>query len=247
MFSMKNSKLIVAIVLGVSFLLASIAISVAYYQTKKPVKTVSVVGLAEKDFTSDLIVWNISFSYVDMNMKEAYNKVKDQTKIVKNFLTTYGMNDAEMDFMNISTEPKYDGRWNNGNYVEIFKGYEASQKVKITSKDVEKVEKIIRKISDLYDQNVNIRSYEPEYYYTKLSDLKLEMLSQASQNAKNRAETITQSAGAKLGDLKTATAGVFQITAPNSSEDSYTWGGAFNTSSKQKHVSINMRLTYFVE
>ena len=84
-------------------------------------------------------------------------------------------------------------------------------------------------------------------FATKLADLKIEMLAEASKNARERAETITKNAGGKLGDLKTATAGVFQITAPNSSEDSYSWGGAFNTSSKQKHVSINMRLTYTVK
>ena len=78
-------------------------------------------------------------------------------------------------------------------------------------------------------------------------DLKLEMLAEASKNARERAETITKNAGGKLGDLKTATTGVFQITAPNSADEDYSWGGAFNTSSKQKHVSINMRQTYYVK
>ena len=81
----------------------------------------------------------------------------------------------------------------------------------------------------------------------KLADLKLQMLAEASQDAKSRAETITKSAGAKLGDLKSANMGVFQITKPNSSEEDYTWGGAFNTSSKEKRASINMRLTYYVK
>lgn len=244
---MKNSKLIIAIVLGVCFICAAIALSVAYYQAKKPVKTVSVVGLAEKDFTSDLIVWNLRYSVLDMNMKQSYQTIKEQNKIVKEFLKSKGISESEMDFMNISTSPKYDSQYENGHWSEIFVGYRAEQSVKITSKDVDKIEKVIREISELYDQNINIDSDLPEFYYTKLSDLKMEMLAQASENAKERAETIAKNAGAKLGDLKTATSGVFQITAPNSSEDSYTWGGAFNTSSKQKRVSINMKLTYYVK
>lgn len=244
---MKNNKLTIAIILGVSFILAAMAVGIAFYQTKKPAKTVSVVGLAEKDFTSDLIVWNLRFDALDMDMKQSYNTVKAQSKVVKDFLKSKGLKDAEMDFVNISTSPKYDSQWEDGRWIERFQGYQAEQSVRISSKDVDKVEKIIRKISELYDQNIKISSFEPEYYYTKLSDLKMEMLAEASKNAKERAETITKNAGAKLGDLKTATTGVFQITAPNSSEDSYTWGGAFNTSSKQKRVSINMKLTYYVK
>lgn len=244
---MKNNSVVIAIVAGVAFFLAAIALGISYYQSKKPVKTVSVVGLAEKDFTSDLIVWNLSYDVLDMDMKQAYTTVKNQNFIVKEFLKGKGINDSEMDFRNISTSPKYDSRWDDGHWTEVFQGYEAEQRIRIESKDVDKIEKIIREISDLYDQNIRISSEEPEYYYTKLADLKIEMLAEASKNARERAETITKNAGGKLGDLKTATAGVFQITAPNSSEDSYSWGGAFNTSSKQKHVSINMRLTYTVK
>lgn len=244
---MKNSKLVIAIVLGVCFICAAIAVSVAYYQAKKPAKTVSVVGLAEKDFTSDLIVWNLSYDVLDMDMKQSYKMIKAQNKVVKEFLKSKGITDSEMDFMNISTSPKYESHWDGNHWVESFEGYRSKQSVKITSKDVDKVERVIREISDLYDQNIKIDSESPEFYYTKLSDLKLEMLAQASENAKERAETIAKNAGSKLGGLKTATSGVFQITAPNSSEDSYTWGGAFNTSSKQKRVSINMKLTYYVK
>ncbi len=234
-------------IIGVALFLSAVAIGVAFYQTKKPVKTVSVVGLAEKDFTSDLIVWNLSYDVLDMDMKQSYTSIKDQNEIVREFLKNNGIEDSEVDFKNISTNPKYDGHWENGNYVETFLGYRAVQNIRIESKDVDKIERVIRKISELYDQNIRISSEEPEYYYTKLSDLKIEMLSEASKNARERAQTITENAGGRLGDLKTATTGVFQITAPNSSEDSYSWGGAFNTSSKQKRVSINMRLTYYVK
>ena len=100
---------------------------------------------------------------------------------------------------------------------------------------------------ELLDEGVNVEAYSPDYYYTKLSDLKMEMLAEATQDARMRAETITANAGSSLGALKIANTGVFQITAPNSSDEDYTWGGAFNTSSKNKRASVNMRLTYYVK
>ena len=66
---MKNNSVVIAIVAGIAFFFAAIALGISYYQTKKPVKTVSVVGLAEKDFTSDLIVWNLSYDVLDQEGK----------------------------------------------------------------------------------------------------------------------------------------------------------------------------------
>ena len=88
---MKNNSVVIAIVAGIAFFFAAIALGISYYQTKKPVKTVSVVGLAEKDFTSDLIVWNLSYDVLDMDMKQAYTTVKNQNSIVKEFLKSKGI------------------------------------------------------------------------------------------------------------------------------------------------------------
>lgn len=245
---MKSKAVVIAIIASIGLFLAAIAIGVAFYQTKKPQKTVSVVGLVEKDFTSDLIVWEFDYSAKDPDMKEAYTKLKEQNEIVKAYLQKANIPEKEIDFKKITTQPTYNSYYDeNGRWRETFTGYEAKQVVRIESHDIEKIEALTRDIAELYDQNIMINNDNPEYYYTKLSDLKLQMLAEASQDAKNRAETITKNAGAKLGDLKSANMGVFQITKPNSSEEDYTWGGAFNTSSKEKRASINMRLTYYVK
>lgn len=245
---MKNKWVPIAIIASIGLFLAAIAIGVAYYQTKKPQKTVSIVGLAEKDFTSDLIVWEFSYEAKGNDMKEAYANLKDQNEVVKAYLKKANIPEKETDFKKISTRTNYRHYYDaNNHWREEFDGYIAEQVVRIESHDIEKVEALTRDISQLYDQNIMIENHNPEYYYTKLADLKLQMLAEASQDAKSRAETITKSAGAKLGDLKSANMGVFQITKPNSSEEDYTWGGAFNTSSKEKRASINMRLTYYVK
>ena len=245
---MKNRWVPIAIIASIGLFLAAIAVGVAFYQTKKPQKTVSIVGLAEKDFTSDLIVWEFNYSAKDPDMKQAYTKLKEQNEIVKAYLKKANISDKEIDFKKITTAPTYNSYYDdNGHWRETFTGYAAKQVVRIESRDIEKIEALTRDIAELYDQNIMINNNNPEYYYTKLSDLKIQMLAEASQDAKNRAETITKNAGAKLGDLKSANMGVFQITKPNSSEEDYTWGGAFNTSSKEKRASINMRLTYYVK
>lgn len=245
---MKKVKIITAIIFSIA-IIGGIWIA-GYYlnKAKGQVKTVSVVGMAERDFDSDLIVWDISFDVLNMNIKDGYASLKEMTKTVKEYLVNQGVAEIEMDFKAVTnykeTEYQYDNQTNRS--YSVFKGYRLTQRIRIESNDVEKIEKIQRQISELLDRGINVEENDMSYYYTKLSDLKVEMLAEATENARNRAETIAKSAGAHLGGLKTANMGVFQITAPNSTDEDYSWGGTFNTSSKKKRASINMRLTYNV-
>ena len=125
-------------------------------------------------------------------------------------------------------------------------GYQLSQSLEIESADVKKVEELSRSITELMNKGVQFYSETPRYYYTKMADLKIEMIRKATEDARLRAETIATNSGSDLGDLKSANMGVFQITGQNSNED-YSWGGAFNTADKNKTASITMRLLYEVD
>ena len=72
------------------------------------------------------------------------------------------------------------------------------------------------------------------------------MKSNSTEDARLRAEKITEFSGGKLGKIVSAKTGVFQITVQNSNED-YSWGGTFNTSSKEKTASITMKLVYDID
>jgi hypothetical protein len=71
----------------------------------------------------------------------------------------------------------------------------------------------------------------------------MDLLAKASADARQRAETIARSVDSRLDRLKRADMGVFQITGKNSNED-YSYGGAFNTTDKQKTASITIRMDY---
>lgn len=244
-----KAKIIISCIFGICFVLGSLALGVSFFKAKGPQKTVSVVGLAEKEFESDLIVYSFNYSVLNMDMKAGYEQLKKQNEIVKKYLTEKGISDKDVAFKAISNNRETDYEYDNatGRSRYIFKGYLLTQTVRIESKNIAAIETLYKDIVELLDQGIVIQSNEPSYYYTKLSDLKIEMLAAAAKDARNRAEAISQNAGGKLGKLKNASMGVFQITAPNSSDEDYTWGGAFNTSSKTKCATINMRTTYYVE
>jgi hypothetical protein len=125
-------------------------------------------------------------------------------------------------------------------------GYILTQSLQIDSNNVEKVESVSREITELLNKGIQFYSQSPRYYYTKLADLKIEMISKATADAKHRADMIAENSGGKLGELISAKMGIFQITGQNSDED-YSWGGTFNTQSKEKTASITMKLDYKVK
>jgi hypothetical protein len=127
-----------------------------------------------------------------------------------------------------------------------FTGYTLTGNVRVESKDIDRVEKLSREITELLEKGIELNSNVPEYYYTKLNELKIDLLAKASEDAKTRAETIAKNSGGSLGGIKKATMGVFQITGKNSNED-YSYGGAFNTSNREKTASITLKVDYLAE
>ena len=98
----------------------------------------------------------------------------------------------------------------------------------------------------MLNKGIQFYSELPRYYYTKLADLKIELVSKATEDARLRVEKISEMSGAKIDKLQNAQMGIFQITGQNSNEE-YSWGGTFNTSSKEKKASITIKLTYKIK
>jgi len=234
-----------AIIFGTAIIIASIFLGNAYKEKSRKVGEIRVTGLGKADFTSDLIVWEGRFSANSFNLKEAYASLEVDKKIIKNYLKEKGVPIKSLVFSAVSTNHKTKRNYSiDGDYIgEEFAGYSLSQAIQIESKEVAKIEKISREITELLNQGVKFYSESPRYYYTKLTNLKIEMISKATEDARIRAEKISEYSGGNLGSLKSAKMGVFQITGQNSKEN-YSWGGTFNTSSKEKTASITMKLIY---
>ena len=65
------------------------------------------------------------------------------------------------------------------------------------------------------EKGIELNSNAPEYYYTKLNELKIDLLAKASADARVRAKTIAENSNASLSGIKKANMGVFQITGKN--------------------------------
>lgn len=236
-----------AILFSVAIVAAAYFLGTAYVERAETNGTISVTGLGSEDFESDLIVWEGRFVRENNDLKAAYAALEQDKSIIKAYLLSKGLKEDQVVFKAVSTLEQSEPQYQNGNYIGArFVGYQLTQSVEIESHEVSRVEELSRSITELMNKGVQFYSEAPRYYYTKMTDLKIEMIRKATEDARLRAETIAANSGSELGDLESASMGVFQITGQNSNED-YSWGGAFNTADKKKTASITMRLLYEVE
>jgi hypothetical protein len=241
----KNSS---AIIFALAIVIASFVLGNAVINRNKKSGTISVTGLGQTNFTSDLIVWEARFSQVNKDLKQAYSDLKKDKETILEYFKSKGLSENIIVFNAVQTDKNHKQNYTaDGKYMgQDFIGYTLSQTVQINSNEVEKVEKISREVTELLNKGIQLYSLAPRYYYTKLEDLKIEMVAQATDNAHLRAKSIAENSGTTLGELSLGQMGIFQITGQNSNED-YSWGGAYNTTSKEKTASITMKLTYQVK
>jgi len=236
------------IILASAIVLTALAFSNAFKNRNRTNNTISVTGLGKKDFVSDLIGWSGSFTKKSATLKDAYAELDKDRENIKDYLISKGIKKENIIFSAVEINKEFDDVFDNsGNKIKsIFMGYRLQQNVQIESNEVDKVEGISRQVSELINSGVEFYSKNPEYYYTKLAKLKIEMIAEATKDANTRAKKIAENAGGDVGRLKNANLGIFQIVAQNSSED-FSWGGSFNTTSKKKTATITIKLEYEIE
>ena len=241
-------KRTVAAIFAVSILGAAMFLAHAYKTRGDRAGNISVTGLGEVDFESDQVIWSGRFEASSVDLGEAFAKIKAQRIKVENYLIEKGVSKDEIQFEQVSTYEREKSVYNDqGKYVgSDFDKFELNQRVVVNSEDLDLVSSVSREISELLNEGVQITSEKPDYYYSKLDELKLDLIEKASENGRIRAEQIAKNSKSDLKGLKSARLGVFQILGYNSGE-SYSWSGTFNTSSRWKTASITVKMDFEVE
>ncbi len=216
----------------------------AIHDAKRSGDTVSVTGSARKPITADLVVWRGNVSRQHDDFKTAFRDVKFNMDGVLDYLKSKQVTAEELTVHPVENYPLY-GRNLDGSSSSKIVGYNFSQMFEIRSGRIEAITALSRDVSDLIEKGIQLQSYRPEYYYTKLADLRVEMIGKATKDAKLRAEMLGEAAGFRVGPVRSARTGVFQITARNSTEVSDY--GVYDTSTIEKDIAAVVKVTFGVD
>jgi hypothetical protein len=214
----------------------------------KPVeRNIRVTGSAKRRIVSDLIEWNATVTADARDKLTAYRDLHVGVEKTVEYLKAQGVSAAEIFPDSATVEEQYttvyEGTGEDRISKQVLSGYAARQAVTVRSADVQRIERVSREVTSLMEQGVAVSSGNPAYYYTKLGELKVEMLSEASRDARTRAENMLKAAGgASLGRLKDADMGVININPANDSQTS--WEGNNDTTSLDKDIIAIVHVTY---
>lgn len=229
--------------LALGFTLSAHMLSNAIERLKHE-NSIKVKGTSEKVVTSDSATWSTSFSIRAATLKEGYVQLEQHREVVKKFLADAMIPESECDYSPVSThqEFKKDNRGIDTNEIEL---YVLHQHIEVKSKDVERIERISKSITELIKSDIEIKSFPPAFVFSGLEKLKLDLLGAATKNAYERAQALAENSGGRVGALSSASQGVFQITPVDSTE--VTDSGEYDTSTIEKKVKAVVTLEFHVQ
>lgn len=194
-------------------------------------RTIRVTGSAKKRITSDLIEWAATLESRAPDRTQAYKQLRGYTDKTVTFLAEHGIKAAEIQPQSatvtedIVTHEEFKVLPGVKEPLRIerkeHKGWITTQVIIVRSTDVSVVEKASREVTALLEDGVSIESHAPEYFYTRLGELKVEQLAAAGRDARARADNILKNAGgAAIHKLLDADMGIININPANSTETS---------------------------
>ena len=186
----------------------------SFIKAKTMDRVVTVKGLAEKEVIADVVLWPIDFKVAGNELSEIYSNLeRDNSRIIE-FLKENGIESSEITISAPTIEDKMLYQYDSN--IATFR-YVANQTITVYSNKVDKVYTLSNKIGELVKENIALGSSNQygtttEYIYTKLNDLKPEMIETATKNAREVAAKFAKDSNSSLGKIKSANQGQFTIT-----------------------------------
>ena len=241
----ENPWVAAAVLLAIGIAIGGYFIGDGFYKSAGR-QTVTVKGLAEMDVLADTAVWNINISRVGGDLAAVQKSVDSDIAKIKDFLMSAGFSDDEIQNRRIQVRDKFAGysdaelrsKQNEGRYV-IETG------VMVRSENVNLVDSVSRRLGELVAQGITItEDYSgPMYIFNGLNDIKIQMIEEATRNARDAGGQFAKDAGATLGRIKTANQGVFSVESRDPTDR---WSND-EKQSIQKRVRVVSTITFFLK
>ena len=222
------------VIIGICLIISAVIASATFYIVRTQNETLSVTGSVKQKVTSDLVKWSGVFQRnVPMeDLKGGYAQMKQDQALVLQFFKDNGFDQAQVRITPVFMEAPFQYDPN------AAKEYILRQYVEIQSDKISEVTAMAQNVSVLINKGVIYSTNSLEYYYTKLPELRIELLKDAAADAKLRAQKIAESTGLEVGSIRSANAGVVQVLQVNSTDVSDY--GSYDTSTIEKEIMVTV-------
>jgi hypothetical protein len=208
------------------------------------VQSMTVKGSTRKRIQSNLALWEIEVQGENPELVHAFGTIETGIARVRAFLEERGFNPAEIGLGAIDTTTHYvlDDK---GRQTRQIASYVLSRTFFISTSDVHRVNRTAGEVTELLRDGVMVSSSAPDYHYTELAALKVQLLGEASADARSRADEIARNSGCRIAQVRSARMGVMQITRPHSTDVSDY--GIHDTTTIEKDVQAVVTVDFQIE
>lgn len=209
---LKLDKIIPALLIATGIFSLGLFIKAGFDNFSYRDRVVAVRGLAEKEVTANKVTWPVVYKEVGNDLQQIYTRITKNNKIVSDFLTSNGISQSEIliqapTIVDMQAE-RYGSR-------DAQYRYNVTSVIVVTSSNIEKVNELIERQTELLKNGVAVVSgdyqYNTIYEYTNLNEIKPAMIAEATKAAREAADKFAADSHSRLGKIKNATQGQFSI------------------------------------
>ncbi|XID75717.1 SIMPL domain-containing protein [Alkanindiges sp. WGS2144] len=230
--------------LALGFIIAAFILGQSAKQVATSRESITVKGTAERAVKADKALWSIRVTAYASSVADALPQLQQQVSQVKSqLLASKMLTPAQLQQYDWTTEPVYQ---RTEGYESQIVGYTLSQRLGAVLTDVTVPEKLNNLLNQMIIKGLNVERNETQYLVSNIEDIKLSLIAAATKNAHDRALEFAKSGDVKVGTMRSASQGVFQINAPLSTgSDEY--GGEYNTSTIDKVARVVVTVNYGIQ
>lgn len=202
-----------AVILAIGMVLLGLMIRGGINDVKDKERIVTVKGLAEMEVPADKVTWPLMYKDIGNDLPALYMNMEKKNQAIVSFLKSNGITDEEISVAPSEIIDMKAERYSNEN---VTYRYNATSVITVTSRNVDKVRKLMSEQTELLKQGIAITGgdyrYNVSYEFTGLNDIKPQMIEEATKNARAAGEKFAKDSDSKLGKIRNASQGQFSIS-----------------------------------
>ncbi|EAI2256256.1 DUF541 domain-containing protein [Campylobacter coli] len=209
---MKTNSLFISVAVVLASVILAFGFNKALSDFKTLERSVTVKGLSQKDVEADTLILPIKFTRSGNNLANLYEELESDKQNIIRFLEEQGVKSDEISYNSPNIIDRLSDPYSND--TQAAYRYIGTANLLIYTKNIKLGKSILENISSLAKFGIvtKIEDYEIEYLYTKLNEIKPQMIEEATLNARNSAIKFAQDSNSSLGKIKKASQGQFSIS-----------------------------------
>jgi uncharacterized protein len=239
--------MILGLLLAIGMASAAFILGVQAKRAVAGSQSISVKGLAEKPIKADRAEWVVSVGVTADTEAQALKKLVVERKVLDSFLTKQGLDQStwNVDLENLS--PHFEEVFVKDVARQVQKGFEASQSIRVLSKDLTKITEANKAFLQLRAENSQVSAQAPNYLVGDLEAIKMSLIADATKNARDRATEFVKQDNVKVGAMKSANQGSFYILPVGGEVPDDSYGGKYDKSTINKTARVVVTIVYNIE